>query len=144
MCSLFSDEEPCYDSGRYYRTGSTSKELPTGCVFDSPASPENVNNQVTGSPLKIIPRSPMRGDSAGNGSANEEEEDLDEDILYLRLIALRSLAEENQSEDAEGGVGDNKLAEEMKELLEEAEVAAKESVDGDSGNLLIFLLIIDW
>ena len=51
------------------------------------------------------------------------EEDLDEDILYLRLIALRSLAvEEKRLEEQE----ENKLGIEMQELLEEAELAACE------------------
>lgn len=86
-------------------------------------------HHVSGSPLKIIPRSPMR-DIPGNDE--EEEEDMDEDLLYLRLIALRSLAEENKTDDAEtaaSGDADNNLAQEMKELLEEAEDAANENSD---------------
>ena len=66
-----------------------SKDVPDavsgGCVFDSPASPE-IGHHVSGSPLKIIPKSPMRslGDTASND--DEEEEDMDEDLLYLRLM----------------------------------------------------------
>ena len=133
-----SDEEPCYDSGRYYRTGSVGRERESQSVFDSPASPDNVHNLVTGSPLKIIPRSPTR-DETGDAerAVTEDEEDLDEDLLYLRLIALRSLAEENNTNetgDDNSEDTDNKLADEMKELLEEAEVAAQESGDaGDTG-----------
>ena len=94
-------------------------------MFDSPASPDmDPAHHVTGSPLKIIPRSPMR-DVQGQGDQDEEEEDMDEDLLYLRLIALRSLAEENKAEQS----GDTKLAAEMKELLEEAEDAANENSD---------------
>ena len=66
------------------------------------------------------------------GNDEEEEEDMDEDLLYLRLIALRSLAEENKTDDAEtaaSGDADNNLAQEMKELLEEAEDAANENSD---------------
>ena len=66
------------------------------------------------------------------GNDEEEEEDMDEDLLYLRLIALRSLAEENKTEDAAtaaSGDADNNLAQEMKELLEEAEDAANENSD---------------
>ena len=54
---------------------------------------------------------------------------MDEDILYLRLIALRSLAVEEKKE--QGQLEENNLAIEMQELLEEAEVAAKEEA-GDS------------
>lgn len=57
---------------------------------------------------------------------------MDEDLLYLRLIALRSLAEENKTGDAKAaasGDTDTNLAREMKELLEEAEDAANENSD---------------
>ena len=104
-----------------------------GSVFDSPASPDmDPAHHVSGSPLKIIPRSPMR-----DVQGDQEEEDMDEDLLYLRLIALRSLAEENKAEQS----GDSKLAEEMKELLEEAEDAANENSDkvetGKTSNLTL-------
>ena len=60
----------------------------------------------------------------------EEEEDMDEDLLYLRLIALRSLeAVEEEKNDEAVDDNDNKLAGEMKELLEEAELAAQENSD---------------
>ena len=60
---------------------------------------------------------------------------MDEDLLYLRLIALRSLASEDKKpEETEGeGEGDNELAVEMQELLEEAEVAANENADIETG-----------
>ena len=106
----------CFSDGEV-----NDKSLGGGCVFDSPASPDmDPDHHVSGSPLKIIPRSPMR-DVQGDQDDEEEEEDMDEDLLYLRLIALRSLAEENKAEEN----GDSQLAEEMKELLEEAEDAAR-------------------
>ena len=57
----------------------------------------------------------------------EQEEDLDEDILYLRLIALRSLANEREEEERrekEGRVEGGVDTAEMLELLEEAEAAS--------------------
>ena len=123
-------ELSCEDIVCFSDTEDNAKGLGGGCVFDSPASPDmDPAHHVSGSPLKIIPRSPMR-DIPGNDE--EEEEDMDEDLLYLRLIALRSLAEENKTEDAEtaaSGDADNNLAQEMKELLEEAEDAANENSD---------------
>ena len=127
LCS--DTEETHYDSGRYYRTGSAAKDLPDGCVFDSPASPE-MGHHVSGSPLKVIPRSPVRTAAHGSEDDQEEEEDMDEDLLYLRLIALRSLeAVEEEKTDEAVDDNDNKLAGEMKELLEEAELAAQENSD---------------
>ena len=59
---------------------------------------------------------------------------MDEDLLYLRLIALRSLASEDKKpEETEEVEGDNELAVEMQELLEEAEVAANENGDIETG-----------
>ena len=59
---------------------------------------------------------------------------MDEDLLYLRLIALRSLASEDKKPDETEEVeGDNELAVEMQELLEEAEVAANENGDIETG-----------
>ena len=111
-------------------TEENAKSLGVGCVFDSPASPDmDPAHHVSGSPLKIIPRSPMRD---APGDQDDEEEDMDEDLLYLRLIALRSLAEENKTGDAKAaasGDTDTNLAREMKELLEEAEDAANENSD---------------
>ena len=128
-----SDEELGYDNGRYYRSGqaykdsSSSQAVPPGFVFDSPASPD-ISQEVSGSPLKIIPRSPTQ-EIKGN-SSGEEDDDMDEDLLYLRLIALRSLASEDKKPEEEAEVeGDNELAVEMRELLEEAEVAASENVE---------------
>ena len=77
---------------------------------------------------------------------------MDEDLLYLRLIALRSLASEDKKpEETEGeGEGDNELAVEMRELLEEAEVAANENDSIETGEeiesspvLHVFLLSCD-
>jgi len=133
-----SDEELSYDNGRYYRTGQAYKDssshpavpaVPSGFVFDSPASPD-ISQEVSGSPLKIIPRSPTHETKAT--SSADEDDDMDEDLLYLRLIALRSLASEDKKPEEEIETeGDNELAVEMRELLEEAEVAASENI----GNL---------
>ena len=66
--------------------------------------------------------------------SDDDDEDMDEDLLYLRLIALRSLEVSKPDEEVED-TDENKLAVEMKELLEEAEVAAKEvSECGDTGD----------
>jgi len=120
--SDISDEECSvaeYDTNRYYRGGrETGAEI---IMLDSPASPD-MKQVVTGSPVKIIPRSPQPNDTGGDSV--DEEEDLDEDILYLRLIALRSLAVEDKKD--QNDTEENKLAIEMQELLEEAEVAANE------------------
>jgi hypothetical protein len=100
-------------------------------LTDSPASPD-VAAMVTGSPILIIPASPphrpLLSEEGGSGNSSreedneeeEEEEDIDEDILYLRLIALRSLAGEDRTERREKQV----LAREMQELIEEADEAA--------------------
>jgi len=111
-----------YDTTRYYRGGKEG--VSGGVMVDSPASPDT-RQEVTGSPLRIIPGSPQQDEGVDSLG---EEEDLDEDILYLRLIALRSLAVEEKRE--QGVMEENKLAMEMQELLEEAEVAASEEVDG--------------
>ena len=58
---------------------------------------------------------------------------MDEDLLYLRLIALRSLASEDKKPEETEAEGDNELAVEMRELLEEAEVAANENGDIETG-----------
>merc|ERR1719480_430123 len=71
---------------------------------------------------------------------------MDEDLLYLRLIALRSLAEENKTDDAEtaaSGDADNNLAQEMKELLEEAEDAANENSDKVETAVISEVITID-
>ena len=105
---------------------SSSQPVPPGFVFDSPASPD-ISQEVSGSPLKIIPRSPTQ-EIKGN-SSGEEDDDMDEDLLYLRLIALRSLASEDKKPEETETEKDDDLAVEMRELLEEAEVAANENVD---------------
>ena len=58
---------------------------------------------------------------------------MDEDLLYLRLIALRSLAAEDKKPEEAEAEADNELAVEMRELLEEAEVAANENGDIETG-----------
>ena len=96
---------------------------PCPAFTDSPASPDAAQ-VISGSPLKIIPRSPQQ-----EVVELLEDEDQDEDLLYLRLIALRSLAVEDKKQLHEGELdkhGENKMAVEMRELLEEAEVAATE------------------
>ena len=123
MCS---DEEGSvyqYDTNRYYRGGREGAA--DVVMLDSPASPDT-RQEVTGSPVRIIPGSPQQDE--GGGDSLGEEEDLDEDILYLRLIALRSLAVEEKRQ--QGEMEENKLAIEMQELLEEAEVAASEEAVG--------------
>lgn len=73
--------------------------------------------------------------SAETHSSDDEDEDMDEDLLYLRLIALRSLEEVSKPDYEIEDTVENKLAVEMKELLEEAEVAAKEvSECGETGD----------
>ena len=75
---------------------------------------------------------------------------MDEDLLYLRLIALRSLASEDKKPEETEGEADNELAVEMRELLEEAEVAANENDSIETGEekesspvLHVFLLSCD-
>ena len=128
MMMFASDEELGYDNGRYYRTGlayTDSTSIPA-MVFDSPASPD-LGQEVSGSPLRIIPRSPTQDIRAN--SSGDEDDDMDEDLLYLRLIALRSLASEDKKPEETETEKDNDLAVEMRELLDEAEVAASENVD---------------
>jgi len=96
---------------------------PCPAFTDSPASPDAAQ-VISGSPLKIIPRSPQQ-----EVVELLEDEDQDEDLLYLRLIALRSLAVEDKKQLHQGELDkheENKMAVEMRELLEEAEVAATE------------------
>merc|ERR1719376_1287176 len=137
MSDISDDEDSVreyeYDTNKYYRGGRESGAEVV--LVDSPASPD-FRQEVTGSPVRIIPRSPVQ-DDCGVESLGEEE-DLDEDILYLRLIALRSLAVEEKKE--QGQLEENKLAIEMQELLDEAEVAAKEEA-GDSETALISEII---
>ena len=77
----------------------------------------------------------MRESTGTNLSEDDEDEDMDEDLLYLRLIALRSLEEVSKPDYEIEDTVENKLAVEMKELLEEAEVAAKEvSECGETGD----------
>ena len=79
----------------------------------------------------------MRESTGTNLSEDDEDEDMDEDLLYLRLIALRSLEVSKPDEEVDD-TDENKLAVEMKELLEEAEVAAKEvSECGDTGDIFV-------
>jgi len=125
-----------YDTTRYYRGG---REGGADIVMvDSPASPD-FRQEVTGSPVRVIPRSPLHDD--GGGESLGEEEDLDEDILYLRLIALRSLAVEEKRE--QGQIEESKLAMEMQELLEEAEVAANEEAGASETAVISEVITID-
>ena len=79
----------------------------------------------------------MRESTGTNLSEDDEDEDMDADLLYLRLIALRSLEVSKPDEEVDD-TDENKLAVEMKELLEEAEVAAKEvSECGDTGDIFV-------
>ena len=74
-------------------------------------------------PVQIIPGSPLQ-DDGGVGSLGEEE---DLDVLHLSLIALRSLVVKEKRE--QGELEGSKVALEMQELLEEAEVAANEEAE---------------
>lgn len=105
-------------------------------ITDSPASPEAVPCDEIAMEPRIIPVGDLGED------VEELEDDIDEDILYLRLIALRSMQqeeEENGKVKDDGKVGGNcggadlykdvsdDLTNEMQELLEEAEEAAAAS-----------------
>ena len=97
--------DPIYDVRRYY--GQT-------CNVDSPASPET--RDVTGSPIHIIPGSPKP-----NPDDASEDEDIDEDILYLRLMALRSIQDAASTEESE----QETLEREMEDLIDEANQASQ-------------------
>ena len=118
-------EKSQYDVRRYYRDGSSDGRqrdtISSGFLVDSPASPDDPT-AVAGSPLKIIPASPTRPQESGS----EDDEDIDEDILYLRLIALRSMAaeEEKEKEKKNENQARESMAQEMQQLLEEANEAA--------------------
>ena len=127
-------EKSLYDVRRYYRdTSSDSRQLdslvaPSGSgTVDSPASPEDA--AVTGSPLKIIPASPT---GPSTEPVSDEDDDIDEDLLYLRLIALRSMAAEEEKEKAK-----LEMTEEMHELIEEADEAAGLQLSGDPYVILV-------
>merc|ERR1719166_467475 len=109
-------------------------------VFDSPASPD-LGQEVSGSPLRIIPRSPTQ--DTRPSSSGDEDDDMDEDLLYLRLIALRSLASEDKKPEETETEKDDDLAVEMRELLEEAEVAASENVDDLETAVISEIITID-
>jgi hypothetical protein len=111
--------------------------------LDSPASPDMDAATVTGSPVRIIPASPppksaeessRDGDTAGEEQEEEEEDDIDEDILYLRLIALRSMAVEGEQRERTKEKQEE-LAKEMQELLDEAEEAASYDLIQNAGKL---------
>ena len=94
-------------------------------IQDSPASPDG-SFPVTGSPLKIIPSSPRPGAPVVAAKDEEEEEsdmdeDIDEGILYLRLMALKSMSAETEEE---------KMEREMHLLLDEANQAELENTPG--------------
>ncbi len=111
--------------------------------LDSPASPDMDAATVTGSPVRIIPASPppksaeessRDEDTAGEEQEEEEEDDIDEDILYLRLIALRSMAVEGEQRER-AKEKQEELAKEMQELLDEAEEAASYDLIQNAGKL---------
>jgi hypothetical protein len=111
--------------------------------LDSPASPDMDAATVTGSPVRIIPASPppksaeessRDEDTAGEEQEEEEEDDIDEDILYLRLIALRSMAAEGEQRERTKEKQEE-LAKEMQELLDEAEEAASYDLMQNAGKL---------
>jgi len=95
--------------------------------LESPASPDGIF-PVNGSPLKIIPSSPSflpSLDCDNNSDGNEREDDdddIDEGILYLRLMALKSMS----AETAE--TADEKHEREMHQLLDEANQAVLEHI----------------
>ena len=103
-----------YDTTRYYRGGREGgADL---VMLDSPASP----GHQYGSSLGHLSR--MMGEEGFS-----EGEDLNEDVLYLRLIALRSRAVGEKRE--QGELEGSKLAMDIQELLEEAEVTANEEAE---------------
>ena len=102
--------DPVYDVGRYYGKNSN---------VDSPASPET--RDVTGSPIHIIPGSPKP-----NPDDVSEDEDIDEDILYLRLMALRSIQDAASTEGTEESEQET-LEREMEDLIDEANQASQNS-----------------
>ena len=109
-------------------------------ALDSPASPDLEAAMVTGSPVRIIPASPPHRaadeSSKDEDTGGEEEEDIDEDILYLRLIALRSMAAEGSQESREQQERTKEkqeLAKEMQELIDEAEEAASYELIQNAG-----------
>ena len=116
------------------KRGRRRRVVMVDASIESPASPD-VAAMVTGSPVKIIPASPpppsaaageeSRGEDTTTGEEEEdEEEDIDEDLLYLRLIALRSMAAEENAEGSKERMEKQVLAKEMQELIAEAEEAA--------------------
>ena len=99
--------------------------------LESPASPDGIF-PVNGSPLKIIPSSPSflpsldcDNNSDEHGRDDEDDDDIDEGILYLRLMALKSMSAETDAETA-----DEKHEREMHQLLDEANQAVLEHVPG--------------
>ena len=108
-----------YDTTRYYRG---DREGGTDLVMlDSPALPDTRSpGHQYGSSLGRLSR--MMGEEGFS-----EGEDLNEDVLYLRLIALRSRAVGEKRE--QGELEGSKLAMDIQELLEEAEVTANEEAE---------------
>ncbi len=133
------------EDGEIDSTDSPTKSLRWEATMslDSPASPDMDAATVTGSPVRIIPASPppksaeessRDGDTAGEEQEEEEEDDIDEDILYLRLIALRSMAVEGEQRERTKEKQEE-LAKEMQELLDEAEEAASYDLIQNAGKL---------
>jgi hypothetical protein len=113
---------------------------------DSPDSPETLQAPTRDAWVREIPveerRLPpgleerggwveVRGpEQQADRAAEGEEEDLDEDLLYLRLIALRSLANEREEEEKQQPA---EVRSEMLELLEEAAAASAPATGGSNG-----------
>ena len=101
----------------------SSREVPTIPMEKEPRLPPELEErggwvQVSGPPPQVQEQ-------------QQEEEDLDEDLLYLRLIALRSLATEKEEEEKREKEEEGKA--EMLELLEEAKSG------NTAGGSLIFI-----
>ena len=86
------------------------------------------------------------GEEGKHDTAEEEEEgvsgeDVDVEILYMRLKALQSMKEKLDQEDEEDN-NENQIVEEMQELLDEADQAAEEVkplVDIDEAGMDVFM-----
>jgi len=122
-----------YDRARYYGGRERGRKMEE--VLESPASPEVVEEEPRGQvrripveelPQEVVERGGWVEVSGPAVQEEEQEEDLDEDILYLRLIALRSLANEREEEERrEKAREEEQGREEMLELLQEAEAAGR-------------------
>ena len=99
-----------YDTTRYYRGGREGgADL---VMLDSPASPGHQYGSSLGHLSRMM----------GEEGFLEEEEHLNEVVLYLRS---RAVGEKREKGELEG----SKLAMDIQELLEEAEVPANEEAE---------------